>query len=36
MPKPFEKLTGNGCHAHISLWKKKKNIFLDKNDKLGT
>ena len=35
MPKPFEKLTGNGCHAHISLWKKKKNIFLDKNDKLG-
>ena len=35
MPKPFEKLTGNGCHAHISLWKNKKNIFLDKNDKLG-
>ncbi len=35
MPKPFENLTGNGCHAHISLWKGKKNIFLDKNDKLG-
>ncbi len=35
MPKPFENLTGNGCHAHISLWKGKKNIFLDKQDKLG-
>ena len=35
MPKPFEQLTGNGCHAHISLWKGKKNIFLDKHDKLG-
>ena len=20
MPKPFENLTGNGCHAHISVW----------------
>ena len=35
MPKPFENLTGNGCHAHISLWKGKKNIFLDIHDKLG-
>ena len=35
MPKPFENLTGNGCHAHISVWKGKKNIFLDKSDKLG-
>ena len=35
MPKPFENLTGNGCHAHISLWKGKKNIFLDQHDKLG-
>ena len=35
MPKPFEKLTGNGCHAHISLWDKRKNKFFDKNDKLG-
>ena len=35
MPKPFEQLTGNGCHAHISLWDKKKNKFLEKNDKLG-
>ncbi len=35
MPKPFENLTGNGCHAHISLWKDSKNLFLDKGDKLG-
>jgi len=35
MPKPFENLTGNGCHAHISVWKGKKNKFLDKSDKLG-
>jgi len=35
MPKPFENLTGNGCHAHISVWKGKKNVFLDNSDKLG-
>ena len=35
MPKPFQNLTGNGCHAHISLWQGKKNKFLDKKDKLG-
>ena len=35
MPKPFENLTGNGCHAHISLWNKNKNLFLDKEDNLG-
>jgi len=35
MPKPFENLTGNGCHAHISVWKGKRNVFLDKSDKLG-
>ena len=35
MPKPFENLTGNGCHAHVSLWTGSKNIFLDKGDKLG-
>jgi len=35
MPKPFEQLTGNGCHAHISLWRFFKNLFLDKEDKLG-
>ena len=35
MPKPFENLTGNGCHAHISLWDGKKNKFLDKGDRYG-
>ena len=35
MPKPFENLTGNGCHAHISVWKGKKNKFLDSSDNLG-
>ena len=35
MPKPFENLTGNGCHAHVSVWKGNKNVFLDNKDKLG-
>ncbi len=35
MPKPFENLTGNGCHAHISVWEGKKNKFLDNSDELG-
>jgi len=35
MPKPFENLTGNGCHAHISLWDGKSNKFLDNSDRLG-
>jgi len=35
MPKPFTNLTGNGCHAHISVWKGKTNVFLDKKDELG-
>ena len=36
MPKPFLNKTGNGCHAHISIWDKKgKNLFANKNDKLG-
>jgi glutamine synthetase len=37
MPKPFPTLTGNGCHAHVSLWDKtgKKNLFLDKKDEMG-
>jgi len=35
MPKPFEDLTGNGCHAHVSLWDGNRNLFLDKGDKLG-
>jgi glutamine synthetase type III len=37
MPKPFMGLTGNGCHAHISVWDKsgKKNMFADKSTELG-
>ena len=35
MPKPFENLTGNGCHAHISLWNGKTNKFLDNGDRYG-
>ena len=39
MPKPFEGLTGNGCHAHISVWdmEGKTNAFADKSgdDELG-
>ena len=35
MPKPFSNLTGNGCHAHVSCWDGKKNMFLDKSDELG-
>ena len=37
MPKPFNNLTGNGCHAHISLWNKtgRRNLFLDKAGELG-
>jgi glutamine synthetase type III len=37
MPKPFTQLTGNGCHAHVSVWdkEKKKNLFQDSSDQLG-
>ena len=37
MPKPFEHLTGNGCHAHVSVWDRagKKNLFLHKRDEMG-
>ena len=35
MPKPFENLTGNGCHAHISLWNDKNNKFLESGDRYG-
>jgi glutamine synthetase len=27
MPKPFARLTGNGCHFHISLWRDGENVF---------
>ena len=37
MPKPIEGLTGNGCHAHISVWdaEGKINAFADKDKELG-
>ncbi|MBX2867530.1 MAG: type III glutamate--ammonia ligase [Acidiferrobacterales bacterium] len=37
MPKPFSHLTGNGCHAHVSLWNTKgdKNLFANKKDEMG-
>ena len=37
MPKPIEGLTGNGCHAHISVWdlKGKNNVFIDEDKELG-
>ena len=35
MPKPFSNLTGNGCHAHVSVWDGNKNKFLDNKDELG-
>jgi glutamine synthetase len=37
MPKPFKNLTGNGCHAHISVWDMagKENLFLDESDEMG-
>ena len=37
MPKPFMNLTGNGCHAHISVWDKtgKVNAFYDGSDEMS-
>jgi len=37
MPKPFPDLTGNGCHAHVSIWDEtgRKNLFLDGRGELG-
>jgi len=37
MPKPFKKLTGNGCHAHVSVWDEngKENLFLNDGDEMG-
>lgn len=35
MPKPFSHLTGNGCHAHVSLWQGNRNVFLDEAADLG-
>lgn len=37
MPKPFMNLTGNGCHAHISVWDNTGtiNTFYCEDDELG-
>ncbi len=37
MPKPFADLTGNGCHAHISVWSPDgtTNVFSDPKGDLG-
>ena len=37
MPKPFADLTGNGCHAHVSVWDKtgRKNLFHNGRDEMG-
>ncbi|SIT07900.1 gamma-glutamylmethylamide synthetase [Paracoccus saliphilus] len=37
MPKPIMGLTGNGCHAHISVWDSKtgENAFADDSKELG-
>lgn len=37
MPKPFEGLTGNGCHAHVSVWNQdgSSSVFEDDTDELG-
>lgn len=37
MPKPFANLTGNGCHAHVSLWSAStgKCVFDDPSGELG-
>jgi len=35
MPKPFANLTGSGCHAHVSLWQDRRNLFEDAAGELG-
>ncbi|MBC6417005.1 MAG: type III glutamate--ammonia ligase, partial [Rhodospirillales bacterium] len=37
MPKPFSHLTGNGCHAHLSLWDStgETNLFADPDGEMG-
>ena len=35
MPKPFTRLTGNGCHFHMSLWRDGENVFLGPDDPRG-
>ncbi len=37
MPKPFAELTGNGCHAHVSVWNEEgsTNRFMLKTEEMG-
>ena len=37
MPKPFPHLTGNGCHAHVSLWDSsgETNLFAEPDGEMG-
>ena len=35
MPKPFSSLTGNGCHAHVSMWRGEDSAFEDEAGELG-
>jgi glutamine synthetase len=35
MPKPFATAIPTGCHAHVSLWRRGENIFLDESGELG-
>ena len=35
MPKPFANLTGNGCHAHVSMWKGEESAFEAEDGELG-
>lgn len=36
MPKPFDELTGNGCHTHLSVWDGSKNLFNPSRSDLST
>jgi glutamine synthetase type III len=35
MPKPFAHVVPSGCHAHVSLWRDRENLFLDEAGELG-
>ncbi|MBN1280758.1 MAG: glutamine synthetase [Candidatus Thermoplasmatota archaeon] len=35
MPKPFSNEAGSGLHAHLALYKKATNVFVDENDVYG-